>query len=142
MSRVREKVSRVAKKAREGVSKKMVDLFWSAVVEPFLNRAIEATGKSIDILVQELVESGTTLGVLARESGVIDQVKSHPVVGPIVVGLAGKTSERDVEEFLRFLVSDVLPRKCPVLAEMAQRDGAVMMWLRQSIFELWRMIRE
>jgi len=131
----------VKKKEKSSKSREeeLVDKFWNDVVRPILDIAVETTQMSVYDLVTRLIETNTTLGYLAQVYDFKKWIKKIPFLFDYVRDLAKNATPREVDEFINYVLSEVLPRKDPGLAQLIKERG--FMWFRQSIFELWQLFK-
>jgi len=135
-----EKVEVKVKKEKKSKKDKLTDIFWDFIVKPLIDKAVEVTQMPTRELVIKLVETGTTLGYLARIYDLKKYLKKFDILLKMVKEMAKNATPEDVDKFINYVVNEVLPKKDPVLADLF-KDEKVYTWFRQSVFELWQLFK-
>jgi len=136
-----QEVSSEKKRKSKTKEDKLVDTIWETLVKPLLDIAVEKTQMPIKDLILRLVDSGITLGYLAKVYKFENYLKKFGNFLKMFKEMAKSATPEEVNQFVDYIVNTVLPRKDPILADLFKRDQKTFEWFRQSIFELWQMFR-
>ncbi len=117
----------------------VADAIWEGVIRPIVDAVANHTKMSVVDLVARLIESNTTLGALARHADLRSLIMRVPIYGEVVIRAAMRAKPEDVDGLVNYVL-EVIKRKDGVLYR-ALSDERGYAWLRQSIFELWRIVR-